>query len=144
MSAQSSDDTFRYQDILYKKRPPSRHPKMSLKDRAAQFLPFDALTGLDEAIDETARVTSEAPDYDDVQLSELNERLQTLLSRLKEQPEITVTFYEPDARKEGGAYFKRRGRVRLVDLTQRLIIFTDGAPVALDRVQALEGGIFGG
>lgn len=48
-----SDD---YRDMLDLPHPVSRkHPQMSMHDRAAQFSPFAALTGLDDAIDETAR-----------------------------------------------------------------------------------------
>ena len=31
-----------------------KHPPMSISNRAAQFSPFAALTGLDDAMDETA------------------------------------------------------------------------------------------
>lgn len=32
-----------------------RHPQMSMEARAAQFAPFSALTGFEDAIDETGR-----------------------------------------------------------------------------------------
>ena len=49
----------KYDDIINLKRPESRHMPMSIANRAAQFAPFSALTGYDEAIRETSRVTSE-------------------------------------------------------------------------------------
>ena len=40
----------RYEDILKVRRPALRHPRMPRADRAKQFMPFAAVTGLDEAI----------------------------------------------------------------------------------------------
>lgn len=39
-----------YDDILECERPPSGHPRMPRKARAAQFSPFAALQGLDETM----------------------------------------------------------------------------------------------
>ena len=51
--------TGKYDDIINLNRPESgRHPRMSIENRAAQFSPFAALTGFDDAIDETARETT--------------------------------------------------------------------------------------
>lgn len=48
----SKDD---YSDIIGLEHPTSRkHPRMAAEMRAAQFAPFAALTGYDEAIEETA------------------------------------------------------------------------------------------
>ena len=48
--------THRYDDIINLPHPISRiHPPMSIEARAAQFMPFAALTGHVEAIRETAR-----------------------------------------------------------------------------------------
>lgn len=48
---------FPYEDIIDLPHPdpdPVKHPRMSAKERAAQFAPFRALTGFDEAVEETA------------------------------------------------------------------------------------------
>ncbi|UKK60775.1 hypothetical protein L6470_08545 [Prevotella communis] len=46
---------------------PKHHPRMSMWNRAAQFAPFAALTGYDDAIKESARLvenqTNMADDY---------------------------------------------------------------------------------
>lgn len=53
-------DTHKYDDIINLPHPTSkRHPRMSLYARAAQFSPFAALTGYEEAIRETARQAEE-------------------------------------------------------------------------------------
>lgn len=47
----------RYDDIIHLPHHVSdKHPHMSLHDRAAQFAPFAALTGYDEAIDKTGEL----------------------------------------------------------------------------------------
>jgi N6-adenosine-specific RNA methylase IME4 len=50
----------KYDDIIHLEHPVSlKHPRMPIADRAAQFAPFAALTGYDDAIDETGRYTSD-------------------------------------------------------------------------------------
>mgnify|MGYP000869755366 CR=1 FL=1 len=45
-----------YADIIHLPRPVSKtHPPMSLRDRAGQFAPFSALTGLHAAADRTVQ-----------------------------------------------------------------------------------------
>ena len=66
------DTPFPYEDIVNLEYPPKgerRHKPMSMEARAAQFAPFAALTGHDEAIAETARrVAAEyASDQDSAQ-----------------------------------------------------------------------------
>ena len=45
----------------------SRHPQMSITDRAAQFSPFAALTGYGDVIRETARLTDAKPELTDAE-----------------------------------------------------------------------------
>ena len=47
----------KYDDIINMERPQSKREKMSIENRAAQFAPFSALTGYNEAVRETARIT---------------------------------------------------------------------------------------
>ena len=48
----------KYKDMLHLPHPVSAtHPRMALQDRAAQFSPFAALAGYDDALRETARRT---------------------------------------------------------------------------------------
>ncbi|MBR6397472.1 MAG: hypothetical protein VZR35_03925 [Lachnospiraceae bacterium] len=52
-----SDD---YADILNLPRPePARHKRMPAENRAAQFMPFAALTGYEDAIGKTAEQVRE-------------------------------------------------------------------------------------
>ena len=77
------------------------HPQMSLRDRAAQFAPFAALTGYEAAVGETARQTAERRELDPQEAEELNCRLAALIARLPERPEVTIEYFVPDDRKSG-------------------------------------------
>lgn len=93
--------------------------QMALEERATQFSAFAALSGYDEEIDETARLTSprEAMSEDDI--AELDVVFQQLLALEAEQPTITVTYYQPDERKEGGRYVVFSGVFRHFDVTKK-------------------------
>ena len=91
---------------------PHRRP-MPMQNRAAQFAPFAALTGYDEEIGEAGRLTE-----------------QQLLNS-GEQPLITVTYFEPDAQKAGGAYRTCRGHFRRIDYETGRLIFTERHSVSL-------------
>ena len=53
----------KYDDIINLKRPVSKHPKMSLYQRSAQFAPYSALTGYEGQVKETARLRYENTSY---------------------------------------------------------------------------------
>ena len=72
------------------------HPQMSIYDRAAQCSPFAALTGHEDAIKETARLTEEQVELDEDKQEELNEKLQTLIAYATEHPTVSVTYFKPD------------------------------------------------
>ena len=64
---------FPYEDIINLPHHVSRtHPQMSVYNRAAQFAPFAALTGHDEAIEETA-VLQRFDALNDVELTDFEE-----------------------------------------------------------------------
>lgn len=84
-------------------------PQMSMKDRAAQFSPFAALTGYDAAIKETGRLTDQKVEMDTEALNVLNMKFQILIDSLAEEPEVTFTYFKPDERKDGGAYIDVTG-----------------------------------
>ena len=127
-----------YDDIIDLPRPVSRkHPPMPMMKRAAQFLPFAALTGFEGEIAEAARLTENAPELGEDALVALDEQLDLLRQRLAERPEITVTRFLPDERKAGGRFETLTGQVRRVDEAGRALILTDGVRIDLDTVVEL-------
>lgn len=129
----------KYDDIIHLPRPVSqRHPPMPVSERAAQFSPFAALTGYDAAIDETARLTDAPVELAESRKLELNAKLQLLMENIARQPEVTVTFFVPDERKQGGSYVSRRCRIRRVDTHNRHILLSTGEQILFDRIVELE------
>ena len=127
-----------YDDIIDLPRPVSRkHPPMPMMKRAAQFLPFAALTGFEGEIAEAARLTETAPELGEDALAALDEALDRLRVRLPERPEITVTCFAPDEKKTGGHFETRTGHVRRLDEANRAILLTDGTRVDLDTIVEL-------
>ena len=129
------DDEHRYDDIIDLPHHVSRkHPQMPLLDRAAQFAPFAALTGHEAAIKETARLTEEEIELDENSKELLDLRLQELQEHISECPEVTVTYFCPDEKKEGGAYETVTGKVKKVDGYAGELVFTDGRRIGLGTV----------
>lgn len=132
-----------YDDIIHLPHPTSEnHPRMSRADRAAQFSPFAALTGHGAAIRETARLTDRQAELSEDIRAELDRKQALLLERLAEQPEITVTWFCPDEKKDGGAYITTRGRLKKIDLSARRMVLTDGTEIALEEVADLQSELF--
>ena len=98
------NDMHRYDDILTRERPRGKRQPMPVSDRAAQFAPFAALTGYDEAVAETARLTDSKIELGEDRAADINDKLCMLRDRLYERPEAEVTYFVPDGRKSGGSY----------------------------------------
>ena len=133
----------KYDDMLHLPHPTSaRHPRMSISERAAIFSPFAALTGHAGAIAETARLTDQKMDLDENTKAELDQKQAILLEHIAEQPEIKVTWFQPDERKDGGAYLTAAGRLKKLNAIQRLLVLTDGTEIPLDDVAGIESDYF--
>lgn len=132
-------DPNNYDDILHLPHHVSKtRPQMPMRDRAAQFSPFAALTGYDAAIRETARLTQARIELDEGALDALNAQYQLLQKSLHEKPAAAITYFRPDDRKDGGAYCTVTGTVRKMDDTNRLIFMQDGARIPMDDVIKIE------
>ena len=133
----------KYDDMLHLPHPNStRHPRMPISERAAIFSPFAALTGHAGAIAETARLTDQKMELDEDTKAELDRRQAVLLEHISEQPEITVTWFQPDERKDGGAYLTATGRLKKIDEMKRVLILLDGTSIPLKNVADLESSYF--
>lgn len=117
-------------------------PQMPMSDRAAQFAPFAALTGYDSAIKETGRLTDERIELDEEALTTLDMKYQLLMDALDDEPEVTITYFQPDERKTGGKYVSATGAVKKVDDFERRIIMQDGLKILMDDVPSIDGELF--
>lgn len=120
----------------------STRPQMSMADRAAQFSPFAALTGHDAAIKETARLTDSRAELDEEALSILNMKFQMLIEKMDYEPTVTISYFKPDERKDGGAYLEATGVLKKVDEYERILVMTNGQKIKMDDVLDIEGDIF--
>lgn len=117
-------------------------PKMSNYDRAAQFSPFAALTGHAESIKETARLTDEYSEQSEEMKAIMNEKILFLMEQLENHPEITITFFKPDEKKQGGAYITITGLVKKIKTYERQIQMTTGDLIPIDMIFGIDGEIF--
>ncbi len=130
--------TDNYDDIKHLTRPQYDDlPPMSMHDRAAQFSPFAALVGYDDAVAETARLTDSRAELTEDEMTELNTNLNRLLDSLDERPQISVTYFVPDEKKSGGKYVEKVGVVRIFDSYAGELVFTDGVRIAVADMSAL-------
>lgn len=113
-------------------------PHMPMLDRAAQFLPFAALTGYDAAIVETARLTDTKRDLSEEQKEVISKQLHELQSRLRTDPTITATYFVPDSRKAGGAYRSVTGAAKKVDEYSGILEMSNGITIPFDDILSLE------
>lgn len=124
-----------YSDIIDLPHPVSKtRRQMPIADRAAQFSAFAALTGFDEDIDETARLTDAREAMAEDDLAELNAALTRLIAAETARPAVTVTYFLPDAHKEGGRYVTYAGIFRHCDPAEGILHFTDGTAIPVSAV----------
>jgi hypothetical protein len=134
-----------YEDILNLPHHVSKtRPQMSMLDRAAQFSPFAALTGYDDAIKETGRLTDEKIEMDEDRKAALDMKQANLIEMIDEQPEISITYFLPDTKKSGGAYVTVTGNLKRFDEYERLLILTDGKKIPMDDIADIESDLFRG
>ena len=102
----------------------SKHPHMSLYDRAAQFASYKALSGYEDMIGEEARQTNRRIDLEEPGLDVLNQKLNLINDMIAdgENPAVSFTFFVADARKDGGAYVTRTERVKRIDALEQAVI----------------------
>lgn len=132
-----------YNDIINLPHHVSKyHPPMSRLDRAAQFSPFAALTGFDDSINETARLTNKKMVLDETTKTILDVKLEILHEQLNSHPKIEITYFQPDEKKSGGEYVTVIGIVRKIDRYERTVTMQDGIRIPIEDIIEISGEIF--
>ena len=132
----------KYYDIINRPHHVSdRHPPLSRASYAAQFSPFAALSGYDSIVSETARITDEKPDLDDDAGERLSRKLAVVLRHIADKPTITVTYFLPDQKKDGGKVVTAKGTVKRFDELERVIFMADGEKIAVGSLLEISGEI---
>lgn len=114
---------------------------MTRINRAAQFSPFTALTGYEDAVSETARLTDTKIELTEESRAELDRKQQKLAEMLHEHPTVTVTYFLPDSKKCGGSYQTVTAPLRGVDSVERLLRLGNGNSISLDDILDLQSDV---
>lgn len=132
-------DVHRYDDIIQLPHHQStKRAHMSLHDRAAQFAPFAALTGHDAAIEETARLTEDEIILDDTAVADINEKLYEISQHLSEKWKVSITYFRPDVKKQGGAYITDVGIIQKIKEAEQLVIMDSGIVIKMEQIIRIE------
>ena len=129
----------KYDDILSLPHPVSKtHPPMPRAERAAQFSSFAALTGYEEIVAESARLTEARAELDRDALEALDAALRAVASEIDARPEVELRYFVPDKKKAGGRYETLRGRVKKIDEHASLLLLEDGKKIPLGDIASIE------
>lgn len=113
---------------------PKYHPRMSQYQRAIQFAPFSALTGYEDAIKEESRITDKRLEIDEELKDIINSKLNKINELIKNKPEIEITYFIPDIKKEGGKYITEKVNVKRIDFINDFIKLTDNRIIVLNDI----------
>lgn len=119
------------------------HPQMSRMNRAAQFSPFAALTGYHEAIEETGRRTDGRMELDEDVKEVIDGKLRMIQEQITMHPEVAVTYFLPDEKKDGGCYVTVRGCVKKIDRYGQTVVLQDGTRIPVEEILGIEGECLG-
>ena len=137
----------KYDDILYLPHhvSPTRQ-RMTMAERAAQFSPFAALAGYGEAVRETGRAVGQRAELSEDERAVLDQKQQVILWALEqgEQPEVTVTYFRPDGKKDGGEYLRHSGNIKKYKEIENTLVFGGGTEIPLSGIVDVTGTVFQG
>lgn len=133
----------KYDDIINLPHHVSKtRPQMSMHDRAAQFSAFAALSGYDDTVKETTRLTDKKLELTEEEIKDLNLKVQILKEYADTQPLIFVEYFLPDKKKSGGSYVTVTGNFRRIDEYAGNLILTSGKEIHLNDIYSIEGEVF--
>lgn len=129
----------KYEDMLYLEAPVSKvHRKMSISERTVQFMPFAALTGYEDLIRESSRITQRRIELSETEIEELKHKLEILHEHEKEKPMIKVMYFLQDLKKSGGSYQTVEKQLHRIDDIEKKIIFKDRTTIQFDDIISIE------
>lgn len=136
-------ETHKYDDIIGLPHHTSAHRAgMPMIDRAAQFSPFAALTGYEDVIEETGRLTESSTELTEGSKQALNEKFRILAEHCRVTPQVTVTYFEPDRLKTGGSYVTVTARVKRVDEYDQVLRLIDGREIPMEAISRIKCDLF--
>lgn len=118
------------------------HAQMPMAKRAAQFSMFKAVAGYEDEIHESNRLTDKRIELDEDAREILNAKLRLIKENMADQPTVSITYFLPDKKKEGGAYVTVTGIVDWFDCLRRRVVMQGGKMIPIDEILDIDGEIF--
>ena len=112
-------------------------PRMALQDRAAQFSPFAALTGYDDALRETARLTERFIELDEDGKQEIDRQISYLQQHPLDTVPVKIIYFVPDEKKDGGSYTAVEGCVRKINENTKSLQI-QGTEIPVERIYGID------
>ena len=116
----------------------TKRPQMTRSARAAQFAPFAALVGLDDEMEETARLTDTKPELEEAEKEKINRILLEIRDNPQKETAVELTFFRPDGRKDGGAIITVPCKVRRIDAIGRSLILSDRSKIEFENILSIK------
>ena len=116
----------------------TKRPQMTRSARAAQFAPFAALIGLDDEMEETARLTDTKPELEEAEKEKINRILLEIRDNPQKETAVELTFFRPDGRKDGGAIITVPCTVRRIDAIGRSLILSDRSKIEFENILSIK------
>ncbi len=126
----------KFDDIIHLNRPVSeKYPPMPMLDRAAQFSPFAALTGYDDAISETGRETALYIEPDQDMKDIINQKLVFLSENIHKKIKVSLLYFSADEKKQGGEYKEAFGTVKRIDKVKEIVVMDDDNCIPIEKIK---------
>ena len=122
-------------DLPFKKS--DKYPHMSVRDRAAQFAPFSALTGYSDTVSEAGRQTGRERILDEYEIAEIDKALQYIAENIDLGLTVSITYFVPDTKKNGGEYRTLKEEIAIVDDLEKELVLISGEHISFDKIVSL-------
>lgn len=117
------------------------HPKMERINRAAQFAPFAALTGYNEAIYETGREVKKKIELTEEEKEIISNKINYLLSLPLQERKVDITYFQKDNTKEGGEYLHISDSLIKYDDIKREIVLESKKRIFIENILKISNDI---
>jgi hypothetical protein len=132
-----------YEDIINLPHHISKkHPQMSISDRAAQFAPFAALTGYQDAIIETGRLVDKKIELTNEEKEVISSKINYLLENVDKHIEVSICYFIKDEKKNGGKYNDVLGVIKSFNQIDKTIKLTNKMIINLEDIVSINNNIF--
>ena len=75
-------------------------------------------------------------------IAELNKKLYLIAETIGTQQMVEITYFVPDAKKDGGAYITCSGCVKKIDKYKHTVVMTDQTIIPIEQISDIEGKMF--